>query len=78
MSGYDFGKRMKAYLVYSKQTQKAFSSKCGINERSIGEYSLGHNDPGVPNLRKIVAASGISADWWLGLSDAHMIEEDGR
>lgn len=69
---------MRAYLEYSKQTQKSFANRCGIHERCIGEYALGHNAPGVNNLRKIAIASGISADWWLGLSDAHMIEEDGR
>jgi transcriptional regulator with XRE-family HTH domain len=41
----------------------------GLTEQTVFNWEQGRSLPSYDALRKLVVASGISADWWLGLID---------
>lgn len=49
---------------------REFARRCGIANQSLSRYEReGNNLPGAELLRRMCLASGVSADWLLGLTD---------
>lgn len=51
-------------------TGREFARRCGIVSQSIAKYErVGFSLPGADLLRRMAIATGVSADWLLGLTD---------
>lgn len=70
----EFANRMRAYLAYSGKKQREVCDETGIEQAVLSHYVCGDAKPKYDKLKAIVKASGISADWWLGLSNAKPLD----
>lgn len=51
-------------------TGREFARRCGIVSQSLAKYErVGFSLPGAELLRRMAIATGVSADWLLGLTD---------
>lgn len=58
--------------AHAGEAAKDFALRVGIVPQALSRYEAGGNAPGADILRRICAASGVSADWLLGLSETKM------
>jgi transcriptional regulator with XRE-family HTH domain len=50
-------------------SQRQVSLQTGLTEQTVFNWEQGRSLPSYDGLKKLVKASHISADWWLGLTD---------
>ena len=66
----EFTEILKEYLVINDLTQKAFAELVGIKQSQVSEWLRGKAKPGYDILKKMWLATGVSADYFLGLKDS--------
>lgn len=64
-----FATRLREWRRNNGMSQRQVSDLTGLTEQTVFNWEQGRSLPSYDALRKLVTASGISADWWLGLSD---------
>lgn len=65
----EFTEILKEYLVLNDLTQIAFAELVGIKQSQVSEWLRGKAKPGYDILKKMSLATGVSADYFLGLKD---------
>ncbi len=64
----DFKDILREFLRESNMTQVEFARRVGIKQSQVSEWLSGKAKPGYDNLRAIVDAFGITADYFLGIN----------
>jgi transcriptional regulator with XRE-family HTH domain len=62
---------LKNFLKENELTQTAFAGHIGVKPSQVSEWLKGKAKPGYDILKQIAKAFGISADYWLGLTDEY-------
>lgn len=62
-----FHLRLIAFLDKVQWSQAKLARKMGVSNQTVATYVLGRGLPNAIMLKKLAIATGISADWWLGL-----------
>ena len=65
----NIGKRLKEWRSEKKLVQTEVGSRVGVNQSMISEIERGVKDPSIELLAKISKATGLSADYFLGLKE---------
>jgi transcriptional regulator with XRE-family HTH domain len=63
----DFRTRLLMYIGERNLTVRQFEAETGIPYNTVVCWRIGRGLPSYSHLRKLVQATGLSADWWLGL-----------
>ena len=58
--------RINEYLDAMSMKLQTLSDKTGISYRALLSYKFGHVTPSMTNIRLLVQATGLSADYWIG------------
>lgn len=66
----EFTEILKEYLEINGLSQTAFAVLVGVKQSQVSEWLRGKAKPGYDILKKISTATGISADYFLGLKDS--------
>ena len=66
----EFTEILKEYLEINGLSQTAFADLVGVKQSQVSEWLRGKAKPGYDILKKISKATGISADYFLGLKDS--------
>ena len=61
-----FAERLRT--LRGKQSQGAFAKMCGVPQSSVAQWELGAS-PSARKLLNVCQATGVSADWLLGLKE---------
>lgn len=64
-----FASRLRAWRMERGWSQRQVSLATGLTEQTVFNWEQGRSLPSYDGLAKLAKASGISADWWLGLTD---------
>ncbi len=64
-----FPRRMRMAMAASNMTSADLMRRTTLGAGQISDYLNGHNEPKIGNLRVICEATGVSADFLLGLTD---------
>ena len=67
----EFKEILKDFLLENGLTQAEFARKIGVKQGQVSEWLRGKAKPGYDTLRQISLAFGISADYFLGLTDSY-------
>ena len=67
----EFKEILKEFLMENEITQTEFARKIGVKQGQVSEWLRGKAKPGYDTLRQISIAFGISADYFLGLTDSY-------
>ncbi len=67
----EFPQILKDYLQEQGLSQVAFAERVGVKQSQISEWLHGKAKPGYDLLKQIVRRTGVTADFWLGLSDKY-------
>ena len=62
---------LKNFLKENTFTQTEFTLQIGVKPSQVSEWLKGKAKPGYDILKQIAKAFGISADYWLGLTDEY-------
>lgn len=62
---------MKNFLKENDLTQTKFASIVGIKQSQVSEWLKGKAKPGYDILKQMSKAFGVSADFWLGLTNEY-------
>ena len=65
----EFNLVLKEFLEENELTQVSFARKIGVKQSQVSEWLKGKARPGFDNLRQMSLSFGISADYFLGLTD---------
>lgn len=65
-----FEEILKEFLILHNLTQTAFASELGIHQSQVSEWLKGKAKPGYDMLKRMSQAFGVSADYFLGLTDS--------
>ncbi len=66
----DFTEILKEFLILKNMTQTEFAKCIGIKQSQVSEWLKGKAKPGYDMLRKMAIEFGISADYFLGITDS--------
>ena len=69
MDTLEFKEILDDFLIEKGLTQSAFAEKIGVKQSQVSEWLRGKAKPGYDTLRRMSLAFGISADYFLGLSE---------
>ena len=69
MEELEFKEILEDFLVEKGLTQVAFAAKIGVKQSQVSEWLRGKAKPGYDTLKRLSIAFGISADYFLGLSE---------
>ena len=69
MEELEFKEILEDFLVEKGLTQVAFAAKIGVKQSQVSEWLRGKAKPGYDTLKRLSIAFGISADYFLGISD---------
>ena len=69
MEELEFKEILEDFLVEKGLTQVAFAAKIGVKQSQVSEWLRGKAKPGYDTLKRLSVAFGISADYFLGLSE---------
>lgn len=58
--------RLNEYLDVMSMKLQTLSDKTGISYRALLSYKFGRVTPSMTNIRLLVQATGLSADYWIG------------
>lgn len=64
-----FAMRLRAWRLEQGYSQRRVALLADLTEQTVFNWEQGRSLPSYDALRKLAKASGISADWWLGLTD---------
>lgn len=64
-----FATRLRDWRRERGYSQRQVSDLTGLTEQTVFNWEQGRSLPSYDALRKLVTATGISGDWWLGLTD---------
>lgn len=64
-----FATRLREWRRERGYSQRQVSDLTGLTEQTVFNWGQGRSLPSYDALRKLVTSTGISADWWLGLTD---------
>ena len=67
----EFSQILNDYLQEQGLSQVAFAERVGIKQSQVSEWLHGKAKPGYDLLKQIARHTGITADFWLGLSDKY-------
>jgi transcriptional regulator with XRE-family HTH domain len=62
---------LKEFLNENNLSQSDFARKIGVKPSQVSEWLKGKAKPGYDILRSMALAYGISADYFLGLTDIY-------
>lgn len=65
----DFKEILEEFLLIRQLTQSSFAAKVGIKQSQVSEWLRGKAKPGYDMLKRISLAFGVSADYFLGISE---------
>ena len=71
MNGLEFKDILKNFLKENDLTQTKFASIVGIKQSQVSEWLKGKAKPGYDILKQMSKAFGVSADFWLGLTNEY-------
>lgn len=69
--GNEFKDILKEFLTENNLTQVEFAKRIGVKQGQVSEWLYGKSKPGYDNLRAMASAFGISADYFLGITDIY-------
>ena len=69
MEEVDFKEILQEFLIMRKLTQTAFAAAIGVKQSQVSEWLSGKAKPGYDTLKKMAVSFGVSADFFLGISD---------
>lgn len=67
----DFTIILRDFLKEQNLTQMQFAVKVGVKQSQVSEWLKGKAKPGYDILRQMALAFGISADFFLGITDEY-------
>lgn len=62
---------MKNFLKENDLTQTKFATIVGIKQSQVSEWLKGKAKPGYDIIKQMSKAFGVSADFWLGLTNEY-------
>lgn len=65
----NFSDILKEFLTVKNLTQTAFAAEIGVKQSQVSEWLKGKAKPSYDVLRKIAISFGVSADYFLGITD---------
>jgi len=65
----EFRQILKEFLTDNSLTQEQFAKKVGIRQGQVSEWLSGRSRPSYDLLKRMSLAFGVSADYFLGLTD---------
>lgn len=65
----DFTEILKEFLIINNMTQTDFAKRIDIKQSQVSEWLKGKAKPGYDMLRKMAVEFGISADYFLGITE---------
>ena len=65
----DFTEILKEFLILKNLTQTEFAKRIDIKQSQVSEWLKGKAKPGYDMLRKMAVEFGVSADYFLGITD---------
>ncbi len=67
----EFREILKEFLAENELTQAMFADKIGVKASQVSEWLRGKAKPGYDSLKAISLAFGVSADFFLGITDTY-------
>jgi len=67
----EFTTILRDFLKEQNLTQMQFAAKVGVKQSQVSEWLKGKAKPGYDILRQMALAFGISADFFLGITDEY-------
>lgn len=67
----EFTTILREFLKEQNLTQMQFAVKVGVKQSQVSEWLKGKAKPGYDILRQMALAFGISADFFLGITDEY-------
>lgn len=67
----DFKQILRDFLSENDLSQTEFAKRIGVKPSQVSEWLRGKAKPGYDTLRQISLAFGITADYFLGLTDTY-------
>lgn len=64
-----FSEILSEFLTLKNLTQSAFAKDIGVKQSQVSEWLKGKAKPGYDTLKRMSQTYGISADYFLGLTD---------
>lgn len=71
MSNKLFCEILRDFLKENSLTQTDFATRVGVKPSQVSEWLKGKAKPGYDLLKQIALAYGISADYFLGITDEY-------
>lgn len=65
-----FEEILQEFLLRHNLTQTAFALELNIHQSQVSEWLKGKAKPGYDMLKRMAQAFGVSADYFLGLTDS--------
>ncbi len=66
---FSFKEILEEFLVNNNLSQTAFAQAVGVKQSQVSEWLKGKAKPGYDILKRMSIAFGISADYFLGITD---------
>lgn len=70
-AGLEFSEILQMFLKENGLTQTKFAGIVGVKQSQVSEWLKGKAKPGYDLLKQMAKAFGISADYFLGLTDGY-------
>ena len=67
----EFSEILRAFLQENGLTQTRFASVIGVKQSQVSEWLKGKAKPGYDILKQMAKSFGVSADYFLGLTDGY-------
>ena len=67
----EFKDILKNFLKENDLTQTKFAVFIGVKQSQVSEWLKGKAKPGYDLIKQMSISLGISADYWLGISDEY-------
>ena len=67
----EFSKILLEFLSENNLTRTAFANKIGVKSSQVSEWIRGKSKPGYDSLKSMAVAFGISADYFLGITETY-------
>jgi len=64
-----FAHKLRGWRMEQGWSQRQVSLQTGLTEQTVFNWEQGRSLPSYDGLKKLVEASHISADWWLGITN---------
>ena len=65
----EFSQILAEYLKSNEISQGKFATIIGVKQPQVSEWISGRTKPGYDMLKRMAIACGISADYFLGITD---------